>query len=198
MGARSALSGRWVTIVQLTLLAIALALSAYAATQAFKPKPILRPPRFSPGASGGRGLRAQGMRGMPPVDRKIVKDFDKNGDNRLDRAERAAAREWLRTQPAGGFGRFGGRGRVANPEPGMHLRPSDVRSHPNVPFYDPRTLRTAFLIFADDDWADERPFVRSCSRSRLSASGICNTCTTSPRNGSTGKSSSREFANGSR
>ena len=53
-------SGRWVTIVQLILLTIALALSAYVATQAFKPKPVARPPRFGPRGTGGRGFRAQG------------------------------------------------------------------------------------------------------------------------------------------
>jgi hypothetical protein len=85
-------SGRWITIVQIILLATALALSAYVATQAFKPKPIARPPRFAPGAArGGRGLRAERAHGMPPLDRKIVRDFDKNGDSRRDRAERDAA-----------------------------------------------------------------------------------------------------------
>ena len=37
-------------------------------------------------------------------ERKVVAQFDKNGDKRLDSAERKAAREWLATQPAGGFG----------------------------------------------------------------------------------------------
>ena len=37
-------------------------------------------------------------------ERKLVAQFDKNGDKRLDAAERKAAREWLATQPAAGFG----------------------------------------------------------------------------------------------
>ena len=120
-------SGRLVTIVQASLLLVALVLSGYVATQAFKPKHIRPVARFVGGdRSGGRGFRAQGMRGMPLVDREIVKDFDKNGDNRLDKVERAAAREWLRNQPAGGFGRFG-RGVTTNPEPGIRLAPKDVR-----------------------------------------------------------------------
>jgi hypothetical protein len=95
------------------------------------------------------------MRGMPMTDRKIVKDFDKNGDQRLDRVERAAAREWLRNQPGAGFGRFGNRGLTAMPQPGIRLRPSDVRSYPNAPLYDSQTLRTLFLTFDNSDWAEE-------------------------------------------
>jgi hypothetical protein len=148
-------SGRSVTIVQIVLLLVAVVLSGYVATQAFKPKPIRPVARFVGGdRSGGRSFRTQGMRGMPTVDRKIVKDFDKNGDNRLDKVERAAARDWLRTQPAGGFGRFG-RGVATNPEPGIRLAPKDVRSYPNAPLYDTRTLRTLFLDFENADWPGE-------------------------------------------
>src|SRR5262245_22368991 len=108
-------SGRWVTIVQAVLLMVALVLSGYVAIQAFKPKPITPVTRFvGDRGFGAGGPRGQGMRGMPQVDRKIVKDFDKNGDDRLNKAERAAAREWLRTQPGGGFRRFG-RGATTNP-----------------------------------------------------------------------------------
>ncbi len=140
--------GRWITVVQLGLLSMALALSAYVAIQAFKPKPVAPAVRFAPDRFGaGRGARGQFMRGMPQQDRKIVKDFDKNGDQRLDRAERSAAREWLRTQGNASFDRFGGRGRTANPEAGIHLKPSDVRSYPAAPLYDTAILRTIFLTF---------------------------------------------------
>jgi len=149
--------GRWITVVQLGLLSVALALSAYVAIQAFKPKPVAPTVRFAADRFGaGRGTRGQFMRGMPQQDRKIVKDFDKNGDRRLDRAERTAAREWLRTQGNGSVDRFGGgRGRTANPEPGIHLKPSDVRAYPSAPLYDTATLRTIFLTFEDGDWAEE-------------------------------------------
>ena len=148
--------GRWVTVIQVVLLTAALALSAYVAIQAFKPRPIAPAARFvAPGSGGGRGMRGQGMRGMPQPDRKIVKDFDKNGDERLDRDERSAAREWLRTQGNGGFDRFFGRGRTANAEAGMHLKPSDVRSYLGVPLYDTSILRTLFLTFEKADWAEE-------------------------------------------
>ena len=148
--------GRWVTVVQIVLLTVALALSAYVAIQAFKPRSVAPAVRFvPPGSGGGRGLRGQGMRGMPQPDRKIVKDFDKNGDERLDREERSAAREWLRTQGNGGFDRFFGRGRTVNAEAGMHLKPSDVRLYPGVPLYDTSILRTMFLTFEKADWAEE-------------------------------------------
>jgi hypothetical protein len=152
--ATQGLRGRWVTFVQVALLLVALVLSGYVATQAFKPKPATPVMRFVGAGGPGRGGRGPGMRGMAPVDRKIVKDFDKNGDDRLDAAERAAARDWLQTQPSGGFGRFG-RGPTANPEPGMHLRPADVRAYPNAPLYDILTLRTLFLTFENRDWAEE-------------------------------------------
>ena len=150
-------TGRSITVVQIALLSIALVLAAYVAIQALRPKPAPRPARFSQGSAfSGRGTRGQGMRGMmPSVDRKIVKDFDKNGDKRLDRTERDSARAWLSSQNTGGFGRFGGRGRTANPEPGMRLRPSDVRSYPQARLYDQQTLRTPFLTFSDADWAEE-------------------------------------------
>ena len=146
---------RRITVVQIVLLTVALALSAYVAIQAFKPKPVAPAVRFVPPGFNGRGGRGQFMRGMPQTDRKIVKDFDKNGDQRLDRAERVAASEWLRTQGNGGFGRFGGRGRTANPEQGIRLKPSDVRSYPAAPLYDKATLRTMFLTFESGDWAEE-------------------------------------------
>src|SRR4051812_16905228 len=40
--------------------------------------------------------------GGPPMgqERKILAQFDKDGNKRLDAAERKAAREWLATQPA--------------------------------------------------------------------------------------------------
>ena len=148
-------SGRWVTIVQVVLLIVALVLCGYVAIQAFKPKPVRPVTRFVGGSGfNARGGRGQGMRGMPQVDRQIVKDFDKNGDKSLDKAERAAARDWLRTQAGTGFGRFG-RGTTANPEPGIRLGPKDVRAFPDAPLYDTRTLRTLFLNFESTDWAEE-------------------------------------------
>ena len=98
--------------------------------------------------------------GAPPIgaERKVVAQFDRNGDSRLDGAERKAAREWLATQPAGGFpGRGRGFGSAAPPPvtPGRKLAPADVRAYRGVPLYDGGTLRTIFLTFDASDWEQE-------------------------------------------
>lgn len=49
-------------------------------------------------------------------ERKVVSRFDKDGDGRLNAAERKAAREWLKTENAGEGRRFGRRG-PGNEEP---------------------------------------------------------------------------------
>ena len=55
-----------------------------------------------PGGGGGGG----GPMGGP--ERKLVKQFDKDGDDRLNNAERQAAREFLKKEPqGGGRGGFG-------------------------------------------------------------------------------------------
>ena len=67
--------------------------------------------------------------------------FDKNGDKRLDTAERkAAARGWRRIQAARGFGRRGGRAAAAaeppgTPGPQASRSPTSSRI-PNAPLYD--------------------------------------------------------------
>lgn len=96
----------------------------------------------------------------PPMqqERKILKQFDTNRDKRLDATERKAAREWLATQPATGFGRRGGAfgAGAANPAtPGRKMSPADVKSFPNAPVYDSTTLRTVFLQFENSDWETE-------------------------------------------
>ncbi len=149
-----------VTLVQLGLLAVALGLVGYGAAHVFRPKPVGSAARemFAPRFQGGRGGRGMGMRGMPRVERKLVKRFDTNGDDRLDARERAAAREALANEGAGrgGFGRFGPPNREWNPpEPGMRLKPGDVRSFGDTPLYDLHTLRTIFLTFESSDWAQE-------------------------------------------
>lgn len=61
-------------------------------------------------APPGGGRSGPGGGGGVQADRKLVEQFDKDGDQRLDLAERKAAREWLATQPQGGRGGFGGGG----------------------------------------------------------------------------------------
>ncbi|HEX5110684.1 MAG TPA: CotH kinase family protein [Vicinamibacterales bacterium] len=85
---------------------------------------------------------------------KLVKQFDKNGDGRLDAAERKSARSTAASQSRGGW--FRGGGGFAEVQPGRRLTPSDVRSYPaSTPLYDLGTLRTIFLQFESNDWEQE-------------------------------------------
>jgi hypothetical protein len=98
--------------------------------------------------------------GDVPKELKLVKQFDKDGDQRLNAAERKAAREFLAKEKTEGRGprRPGFRGRNESqepPAPGPKLSPSDVKSYPDAPLYDPQTLRTLFLEFEDADWEKE-------------------------------------------
>jgi spore coat protein CotH len=94
---------------------------------------------------------------------KLVGQFDKNNDERLDASERKAAREWLAKEraegrgPRGfGGGRGGGPGGESEPpKPGRKLSPADVKSYPDAPLYDPAIIRTLFLEFESPDWEKE-------------------------------------------
>lgn len=103
--------------------------------------------------AGGRG----GV--LSQEERPILRQFDKDGNKRLDAAERQAAREWLAAQPGGGRGGpFGGRGGgrgFAPASPGPRMAPSDVRPAGRSPLYDVATLRTVFLQFENADWEKE-------------------------------------------
>src|SRR6185436_15526679 len=94
-------------------------------------------------------------------DRKLVAQFDRDGDKRLNLAERKAAREFLANEKAEGRGprRFGPpRGRNENtqpPEPGPRLSPADVKSFGEESIYDPKILRTFFFEFESADWEKE-------------------------------------------
>ena len=105
----------------------------------------------------------------PPMmeKRQIVKLFDRDGDRRLNRIEREAARDWLANQPRSGrFGRpnpiagalpppwFGGRG-FAPASPGPEIKPADLPSARATGLYDPTTLRTIFLQFENTEWERE-------------------------------------------
>ena len=105
--------------------------------------------------TGGRG----GMPGMNE-ERKLVKQFDKNADGRLDQAERDAARAWMASQPQQGFGgpggRMGGGGRGATPiVPGEPLSPSAVTAVGKAAIYDAAAYRTFFLTFDNAAWESE-------------------------------------------
>ena len=128
------------------------------------------PPDNRPIPPAGENRRGFGPPGMT-TERKIVKQFDKDGDKRLDKAERAEAREFLKANPVGrgggpggpgGPGGFPGGGRPpgmgGEDEPvkaGPRISPADVKPEPVSALYAPNSLRTLFFDFEGDDWEAE-------------------------------------------
>ena len=125
--------------------------------------------------AGSISLTAQGpaqpvvLQGGPAVaigpgpgagEAQIVAKFDKDGDKRLNTAERKEARASIESQAQGpGRGRggpgFPGRGNLGPVEPGARLTPKDIKTFPNAPAYDMSALRTFFFEFEDADWEAE-------------------------------------------
>lgn len=106
-----------------------------------------------PGGPGGFGPGAQ-------PERALVAEFDKDGDERLNAAERKAAREHLASQPSargrGGRGMFGMPGGAPTFATGPQVDRSTVQTYPaSVPFYDLASVRTLFLDFENADWEAE-------------------------------------------
>lgn len=102
--------------------------------------------------------------GPPPggpmnVERKILKDFDKDQDKRLNKDERAAAREFLKQNPQPQRGPRGGMrgpgGNQAAPAPGAKVSKDEVKPAASADLYDAKTLRTLFLDFENADWEAE-------------------------------------------
>ena len=91
--------------------------------------------------------------GGPQQDLQIVKVYDKDGDGRLNREERQAARAFAALQPRRGGG-FRRNGRAQVPA-GPKLSPDAVKIYSNEPLYDPKVLRTLFIDFEDADWETE-------------------------------------------
>src|SRR5690349_11475206 len=89
-----------VTLVQAVLLGIALVLSAVAGVihlRAADSAEEAKAAELASGFGGPGGFPGGGFgRGGPAApERKLVAQFDTDGDDRLDRGERLAAREWL-------------------------------------------------------------------------------------------------------
>ncbi|HET9941936.1 MAG TPA: CotH kinase family protein, partial [Terriglobia bacterium] len=89
-----------------------------------------------------------GFPGGAPI--PILDQFDKSKDGWLNAEERAAARQYLATQPARGSMR-----QAVPTDKGATVRPAEVSSYPDRPFYDERILRTLFLTFEESDWEKE-------------------------------------------
>jgi hypothetical protein len=102
--------------------------------------------------------RAQGFGFGGGADLEVVKQFDKDGNGRLDAAERVPARQWMTSsnRGGGGFGRRRFGARQGNVAAGRHVEPADVRSYPQATLYDPTAFRTIFLQFENTaDWEAE-------------------------------------------
>jgi hypothetical protein len=123
-------------------------------------------PTAAQGPGGQRpGGPGPGPGGMGPAqsERPVVAQFDKDGDKRLNAAERSDARTWLETQPGMGPGGRGGRGGPGGMgrggmqpgTPGPALTPAQVKTYGPEPFYDPTVLRTFFIQFENEDWEKE-------------------------------------------
>jgi hypothetical protein len=97
---------------------------------------------------GGRGF------GFGSQELQLVAQFDKDGDKRLNLAERRAARTYLETQRGGRGGRYGLQ--TGPPDHGRPMNPSDLKTpYPATPLYDMATLRTIFIEFEETDWEQE-------------------------------------------
>src|SRR3954467_13703303 len=95
---RQAARSRWVTRLQVGLLAVTAVLCGFVG-MAFGP--LSRTSAQAPGGFRGQGPGGPGGRGGfggMQQERKVLDQFDKNKNKRLDLAERTAARAWLATQ----------------------------------------------------------------------------------------------------
>jgi hypothetical protein len=150
----------WITITQGALLVVAVILIGTMISGAGRPRAVRAQGPGGPGGPGGFQGGPPGPFGRGPMggpEQRLVKQFDKNKDNRLDAEERKAARAWLAENASGrGFGgrRGGGRG-IAAGTPGRPLKPADVKSYGGEALYDPSVLRTIFLQFENADWEQE-------------------------------------------
>jgi hypothetical protein len=126
----------------------------------FPPRDFDGPPRGDFPGPGRGGPGGGGPRGDVQPERKLVAQFDQDGDKRLNAAERKAARELLAKEEAEGRGprRMGPRGRNPNarpPQPGPKLSPAQVKSFGREPLYASNIVRTLFLQFESTDWERE-------------------------------------------
>jgi CotH kinase protein len=111
-------------------------------------------------AQSDSSQRVASPRAGPPVqgaepDLALLERFDRNADGRLDRAERDAARAWLRDNPAERPA-IRGRQLPATGQPGARIAPADVPPVPaSVGLYDSSVVRTIFIELEGDDWERE-------------------------------------------
>jgi hypothetical protein len=93
-----------------------------------------------------------GFGGFGQQEAKLVSQFDRDADGRLNGAERLAARNFVTGQRGGR--RAAGTGTAPIPE--RLLTPADVKPpYSTAPLYDTETVRTIFIQFEDADWESE-------------------------------------------
>jgi hypothetical protein len=137
----------------LTLLTLLLFASVVRTQEQHTPPTPQQPPSAQtlPAGRGRGGVPVQGAE----LDIPLVERFDKDGNKRLDYAERTAARAYLAAHPE--------LRRTVRPpsltlrgSPGRKLAPKDVQSFAaTVSLYDAGAVRTIFLEFERDDWEQE-------------------------------------------
>jgi CotH protein len=171
-----------------TLLALLMLFSDLSTRAAQDPQPAGAAPKKGEKGSGPGGQEGSGFAPWGPgagpnfmrQDRKLVKEFDRDGDKVLNREEREAAREALKNErekegkrrAVGGFGPGGfgppgigpggfgppagfGRANQAPAKHGVSVTPAEVKSYPRANLYDPNVVRTLFLDFENQDWEAE-------------------------------------------
>lgn len=111
------------------------------------------PPGFGPPGGPGRGGFG-GPGGPMGKERKLVDKFDSDGDGRLNREERDAARADMPPANQRRGPRFGRNDREP-PQPGEHISVADITDRSDADLYDPHTFRTLLLNFENEDWDKE-------------------------------------------
>ncbi len=92
---------------------------------------------------------------------KLVTRFDKDGNQRLNSAERKAAREFIQGERSAGRGRRGPgafnrrQDEQAPAQPGPRISPDQAKLYPDAPLYASNVVRTFFLAFENADWEKE-------------------------------------------
>jgi hypothetical protein len=117
---------------------------------------------FQPPPGGGPFPIGPG--GPMGQERKLLKQFDADGNGILNKTEREEARAFLKKDsqrgprgfgPPPGFGPPGGFGHGEPGKPGPRVSPAEAQSYPDQELYAPYILRTLFLEFENSDWEAE-------------------------------------------